>query len=64
MTATAPVRVSVEELVCGDAARGGICGWAPTVLLAVATDGLRKSCGGPPLVLGRLCFRDGVPPTL
>lgn len=64
MTATAPVRVSVEELVCGEAASGSIWGWAPSVLLGTATTGLRKTCGGPPLALGRLCFRDGVPPTL
>lgn len=62
MMATAPVRVSVDELVCGDAAVGGIWGWAPSVLLDAA--GLRKTCGGAPLALGRLCFRDGVPPTL
>lgn len=59
MMATAPVRVSVEELDCGS-----IWGWAPSVLLGLATTGLRKTCGGPPLALGRLCFRDGVPPML
>lgn len=64
MMATAPVRVSVEELLCGDAASSGVWGWAPSVLVGAATTGLRKACGGPPLALGRLCFREGVPPTL
>lgn len=66
MTATAPMRVSVEELICGDAeSGGGIWGWAPWVLLGMATTGLLRSCGGAPFVLGgRLCLRDGVPPML
>lgn len=66
MTATAPMRVNVDELICGDdVSGGGICGCAPSVLLGMPTTGLLRTCGGPPFVLGgRLCLRDGVPPML
>lgn len=68
MTATAPMRVRVEELICGDTVRGGgggTWGWAFSVRSGTATTGLLRSCGGAPFALGgRLCLREGVPPML
>lgn len=67
MTATAPMRVRVDELICGDAATvPGTWGWGPSVLFrGVPTAGFLRICGGPPFALGgRLCLRIGVPPML
>lgn len=67
MTATAPMRVRVEEEpICGDTVSGGgTWGWAPLVLLGMTTTGLLRTCGGAPFALGgRLCLREGVPPML